>query len=334
MGMVLTKSAILFGAMVAAFGIILPGPSKATPLEREPLVLGIAENGGDIPTLIALEQGFYRDEGLDVTTKSWPAGKMALEALLRDEVEVATVADTPLVLQSFKRQDFVIIATFSHNTPYRLVADLNDRIASPTDLRGHRVGVMAGTTAQFFLHSVLADLGIAPSEIIEVNVPADESADALVSDRVDAIAAFDPQGYFAQVALGSRAQLIPYEKGRHEETFNYATRRGFSKSRPRAAERLMRATNRAIEWAHTHREEAIALIAHRLKIDMPMLSSSWDNYRHALTLDQVLIISLESQARWAIRNNIGGGTKVPNYLNYLDTTPLDAVLPSAVTIIR
>ena len=141
MGMVLTKSAILFGAMVAAFGIILPGPSKATPLEREPLVLGIAENGGDIPTLIALEQGFYRDEGLDVTTKSWPAGKMALEALLRDEVEVATVADTPLVLQSFKRQDFVIIATFSHNPPYRLVADLNDRIASPTDLRGHRVGV-------------------------------------------------------------------------------------------------------------------------------------------------------------------------------------------------
>ena len=301
---------------------------------REALVLGVAENAGDIPTFIALEKGFFRDEGLDVTTKSWSAGKLALEAMLRGEVDVATVADTPIVLQSFKRRDFVIIATFSHNTPYRLVADRTDGIRTPADLRGHRVGVMAGTTPQFFLHSVLADLGLASSEIIEVNVPAEESADAIVNHRVDAIAAFDPQGYYAEIALGDRALVIPYEKGRHEETFNLATRRDFPINHPVAAQRLLRATQKAIEWARGHRGEAIALVANRLKIDEKVMASLWGNYRHFLSLDQVLIVSLESQARWAIRNGIGGGEKVPDYLDYIDPPVLEVVLPTSVTIIR
>ncbi len=300
----------------------------------ERLILGVAENAGDIPTLIALEKGFYRDEGLDVATKSWPAGKLALEAMLRGEVDVATVADTPIVMQSFKRRDFVVIATFSHNTPYRLVADRLDGIRAPADMRGHRIGVMAGTTSQFFLHSVLADLGLAPSEIIEVDVPAGDSADAVVNHRVDAIAAFDPHGYFAQAALGDRALLIPYEKDRHEETFNFAVGRDFVQKRPLVAQRLLRATERTIEWIHGHRAEAIALAARRLKIDETVMASLWDNYRHALSLDQVLIVSLENQARWAILNGIGGGGKVPNYLDYFDSSVLDVVLPSAVTIIR
>ena len=128
--------------------------------------------------------------------------------------------------------------------------------------------------------------------------------------------------------------VIPYEKGRHEETFNFAVARDFSQNRPQAAQRLLRATQRAIVWMNSHRIEAIALVAHRLKIDQSVLDSMWGNYRHALSLDQVLIVSLESQARWAIRNNIGGGRTVPDYLDYLDTSALDVVLPSAVTIIR
>ena len=320
-----------FLAVLAALGA---GPGRAESSEREALVLGVAENAGDIPTFIALEKGFFRDEGLDVTTRSWTAGKLALEAMFRHEVDVATVADTPIVLQSFKRRDFVVIATFSHNNPYRLVADRMDGILAPDDLRGRRVGVMKGTTSQYFLYSVLADRGIAPTEITEVDVPAEDSAEALVNHRVDAIAAFDPHGYYAEVALGARAVVMPYERARHEETFNFVVPRDFSARRPVAVQRLLRATRRAIEWSQGHRAEAIALAARRLKIDETVLETLWGNYRHVLSLDQVLIASVEAQARWAIRNGLAEGAAVPNYLDFLDTAPLDAVLPAAVTIIR
>ena len=303
--------------------------------ERVSLRLGIAENTGDIPALIALDQGFYRDEGLDVTAKAWPAGKQALEAMFRHEVDIATVADTPIVLQSFRRYDFVVIATFSHNNPYRLVANRDSGIHVATDLRGHRIGVMVGTTPQFFLHSLLADLGLSIHDVTEVDVSASDTVNALEQGRVDAIAAFDPHAYYAQLALGTRAIVMPYERDRHEETFNYVTWRTFPEEHPTMMQRLLRATLRAIQWSQHHRQEAIAITARHLRMDATVLDTLWDNYRHDLSLDQVLILSLEDQARWAIRNNLSGGaTTIPNYLDFIDTAPIDAVLPAAVTLIR
>ena len=326
----LVLTALLTGMIFST----LAGPCQAQPPQREALVLGVAESVENIPVLIALERGFYADEGLDITTKSWAVGRLTLEALLRNEVDVSTVADTPIVMQSLRRNDFVVIATFSHGVPYRLVADRNSGILQPADFRGHRIGSMAGTIGQFFLHSVLADVGIAPGEITEVNVPAAESGDALTQNRVDAIAVIDPYGYYAQMALGERAVLLPFDRSQHEQTFNYVTRRDFSQQRPLTAQRLLRATQRAIKWEQTHHQEAVAITARRLKMDEKVLEALWSNYRHIITLDQALIISLEGEARWAIRNGLSGGGTVPNYLEFLDTSSLDAVIPGAVSIVR
>ena len=172
-------SACRYTVLVALFSALPTGWAWAEAVSTEPVVVGLAENAGDIPPIIAIDRGFFRAAGLDVRVRAWPAGKQALEAMLAGEVEVATVADTPIVVQSFKRRDFVVIATLAHNNPYRLVARRDRGIRGPSDLRGHRVGVMAGTTTQFFLHSVLADVGLAPGEIAEVDVPAGDLAAAL-----------------------------------------------------------------------------------------------------------------------------------------------------------
>lgn len=60
-------------------------------------MLGVANSLLTIPVIVAEEQGFLRDAGLDVTTKRLPSGKAALDALLRGKVEAwATVAETPI----------------------------------------------------------------------------------------------------------------------------------------------------------------------------------------------------------------------------------------------
>ena len=327
---ILVLTALLAGVAFSPWA----GRCQAQAAEREALVLGVAESVENIPVLIALERGFYADEGLDITTKSWPVGRLTLEALLRKEVDVSTVADTPIVMQSLQRHDFVVIATFSHGVPYRLVADRNSGILQAADFRGHRIGSMAGTVGQFFLHSILADVGMSPQDITEVNVPAAESRDALTQNRVDAIAVIDPYGYYAQIALGDRAVLPPFDRSLHEQTFNYVTRRDFSRQHPQTAQRLLRATQRAIEWEGAHHQEAVAVTARHLKMDEKVLEALWSNYRHVITLDQALIISLEGEARWAIRNGLSGGGTVPNYLEFLDSAALEAVMPGVVSIVR
>jgi len=51
-------------------------------------------------------------------------------------------------------------------------------------------------------------------------------------------------------------------------------------------------------------------------------------------LDQSLVLALEDEARWAIKNKLTSKTKVPNYLNHIHLDALKSVAPSAVTIIH
>jgi NitT/TauT family transport system substrate-binding protein len=53
----------------------------------------------------------------------------------------------------------------------------------------------------------------------------------------------------------------------------------------------------------------------------------------ALSFDQALLIVLEDEARWMIRNKLTGRKKVPNYLSYMKVEGLCRVNPQAVTII-
>ena len=314
--------------------IMLIAPLDLKARDILPLTIGVALNAGDIPPLIGIAKGFYKNAGLDITVRSWAAGKLALEAMLRGEVDVATVADTPIALNSFIRSDFVIIATFSVNNPYRLVADRSKGINSAHDLRTRRIGVMKGTTSHYFLDLVLADNKISPNEIFVIDVVADNSVTAILHDEVDAIAAFDPHGYWVERALADRAYVLPYDKSLHEETFNFVVRKDVLASKLDAIIRLLNATKFTIEWSSNHRNEAIFIASQQLNIDIDALNVLWSNYRHSMTLDQTLIHSLENHSRWAIRSGIVGQTRVPNFLNYIEEGPLKFVNPNVVNIIR
>jgi len=82
---------------------------------REKVTVGISKSFLSIPVYIAQTQGFFSDEGLDVTVKEYTSGKKATQVLFAGEVGISTVADMPVIFESFKREDFCIIATFSYS---------------------------------------------------------------------------------------------------------------------------------------------------------------------------------------------------------------------------
>jgi NitT/TauT family transport system substrate-binding protein len=60
----------------------------------------------------------------------------------------------------------------------------------------------------------------------------------------------------------------------------------------------------------------------------------WPENQFALSLDQSLIIAMDDEARWLIKNNLTDKKEVPVFLDYISRDNLDAVRPSAVNIIR
>ena len=108
----------------------------------------------EAPAHAAYKKGFFKNTGLQVNLKILPDGKTALSKLLEDKYDLAAVIATPVVIQSFHRKDFSIIAVVEHPKFHHLLVN-NYRINSLQDLKGKKIGVTPGTSGEYYMHSFL-----------------------------------------------------------------------------------------------------------------------------------------------------------------------------------
>ena len=64
------------------------------------------------------------------------------------------------------------------------------------------------------------------------------------------------------------------------------------------------------------------------------MTTLWDDFIFEISLDQSLIVTIEAEARWAIKNNLTDAREVPNYLDYIHMDALEKVKPEAIGIIH
>ena len=68
------------------------------------------------PVLVAENKGYFQEEGLNVKIKGFDSGKASFAAMLNNKsIDICIVAQTPIMLHSFNRNDFVIIATMVYS---------------------------------------------------------------------------------------------------------------------------------------------------------------------------------------------------------------------------
>lgn len=327
---IVQAAALAGGALLAAWVWL----SQAPPAPPETLVVAVAKNLMGLPLLAAERQGYFAAEGLQVALRPYPFGLPAFEAMQKGEAEVATVAETPLVLASLDGQTFGVIANYMFSVGQRIVARGDLGIVRIEDLRGRRVGVALGTTPHYLLHVMLSDVGLSEADIVVVPLPGPQQAEALAAGRVDAVAAVPPYTAACQRALG-RAAVSFAPALRYQGYSNLVAARDFARRRPQAALRLLRSVDRGIAWMREHREEAIQLAVEEIGTDRTALLTVWDDLRPGLILDQGFVVLLEAEARWAIETGLAPpGAVMPDYLDYIDASALRALHPEAVTMIR
>ena len=301
---------------------------------KDTIRLGISRSPLSAPLIIAHDKMYFKEEGAEVTVREYDSGKLALEGLLAGEVDVSTVAGTPIMFNSFKRQDFCILGTFAysyHDT--KMIASRDKRIEKASDLKGKRIGVNKGTTAQFFLNAFLVYNGLLISDVEIFDIGNKDLPEALKNDSVDAIAAWEPHAYTAMNLLKNRAIRLPSSKI-YRTTFNVVVMKDFLKSHPEAIRKVLKAVDKASLFMKEQKEMSKTIVVKRLGKKKQALDVFWNEYTYQLFLDQALILTLADEARWAIRNNLTNKTKVPNFMEFICLDALEAVNHRAVTIIH
>jgi NitT/TauT family transport system substrate-binding protein len=332
----LTVVAMVIGALaLAAYVFLFPrGLEKPSgPLEK--ITFGVDVSVISAPVWVAESRRYFQSEGLDVEIKDYPSGRTALVDMLdRGNLNMVTVAQTPVMYNSFSRNNYAIIAAMACSYEDVLLLARGERgIRTSADLKGKKIGTPAGSSGHFFLGLFLITGGLRISDVTVLDIDAPDLPGALADGRVDAIAIWQPHIHNAQKLMLGKTILLP-SRNIYREDFYLVPTQDFIKKNPAALKRFLKAIDRAETFIRDNRDEAVNIVSRRLKIERETVDSFWNSYEFRLFLDQTVLTDLEAEARWAIKNKYTPAVKVPDYLDFIYPDALLAIKPEAVNIIR
>ncbi len=282
---------------------------------------------------VALKNGYFQEEGLEVTCRLFSSGKAALDAVRVGKGDLATVADLPLMMAVMEGARISVVASISKSFRENAIVARKDKgIRSPGDLQGKRIGVPPGTASDFFLDVFLIFNRIPLEKIKQVPLSGDLISRALENGDLDAVAIWKPQVLKLQDQLGANG-YIDYGRNLYHMVWNLAGSEDFVKGNPETVKKILRALIRGVTFVKEKPAEAQRIVAGFLGLTEAQVVRSWKEYAFQVTLHPLLLMNLENQARWAIRKKSVSKGAVPNFLPYFYFEGLKAVDPEAVTIV-
>ena len=225
----------------------------------------------EAPIYVAVEKGFFKEEGLDVALVKcdW--------ANYKDVMALGGYDITHhLVMYFLKPIEQGLDVKFTggiHRGCLRVQAAVNGKVNSVEDLRGKRIGIPGmGTPPFIFANRVLSAHGIDPSkEITWIVFPAGELGLAVDKGEVDAVADSEPIGTMLVAEgkvknIADQANDAPYKD---EYCCEVIVSGKFLAANPRAAAAATRALLKAAKWVQTNPAAAA-----RLSVEKKYLASN------------------------------------------------------------
>ena len=329
---------ILFG-LIGAGAVWFSAPLWRKALqdkggEPKKIVFGVAEHPSGALTLIAFNQGFFAQEGLDLQVNTYASGVLTLKALKRHEVDIVNSADVPVVAEILQGEDLAITAAIGISGNESMIVARKDRgITRPDDLRHKRIGTQNMAAVHFFLYLFLVFNHIPQNDVTLVFYPPEQLPMALARGEIDAFAMREPYIEQAQRLLGEK--IIVFEKqALYDRRELVISSKSWVKNHPAEVKKLLQALVRAAAFARAYPKESIAIVASNLKVPPANIAKVWPTMRFDVRLDQSLLVLLEEEARWLIDSGMVSSQSMPNLLDAFMPEPLEQVQKSKARFIH
>lgn len=244
--------------------------SAVTIEEGDPIKVGVLPVADFVSVYIALDHGYFADEGLNVQTQVMQNAAAIAPSVINGQLQFGTGAVTPFIAAAQKGLPLTAVANMADvppeaEDPSALLAREGSGITRPKDLEGRTVAVNGlGAIVHVAAAQAVVDDGGDPDEVTFVAMPFPDMMQALAQGRIDAASVVEPFATIGE-SQGSTVIARPYSSSFGSgETFAVMFSAGpFVEENPEVTERFVRALNRANEEAATNRDAVEqALITH------------------------------------------------------------------------
>lgn len=175
----------------------------AQPAAAAGITLGYSDWPGWAAWQVAIDKGWLKDAGLDVTF-DWFDYSASMDAFAAGKIDGDCVTNgDALVTGAGGARNVMILVTDYSNGNDMVIA--RPGIKTMQDLKGRKIGVEMGLVDHLLLLDGLKKAGLSQDDVTLVNSKTNETPQVLASGQVDAIAAWQPNSGMAMKALpGSR----------------------------------------------------------------------------------------------------------------------------------
>lgn len=323
---------LLASAIAATVARSVSGRADAGPATRISLALSSTPHAALLH--LAAAEGYFADEGLDVSITLVSHGKAALDLLLDGRADLAAAAEVPFVISVLEGRAVRMVASMLATSDEMAVVARRDRgIAAPADLAGKRVGVTFGTSGDYFLWALLTRHRLLPERVTFVDTRPGRIVAALARGEIDAAALWQPLRRDAEAALGGDGVTFTAPDA-YTVTHVLVGQARFLQEHGEAARRLVRALLRAEARARGRPTRAIEVAARWVRTEPGELRAAWSDLRFHVDLRQSQLITWEDQTRWAMARGLAKPGPVPNFLDSLHLDALEAARPERITIVH
>jgi NitT/TauT family transport system substrate-binding protein len=183
----------------------------AVAARAEPITIAIVPSVPAGSTLIAEQNGYFRDAGLDVKIERIDSLGKAVAFLAANHVQVTQGGINAGIFNSIGQGLPVTLALDGGSTPlyHRILVrrELADKIKTVADLKGRTVGLSApGSTSMYELAMTLATAGLTLKDVEVKHLAFSQMATALANGALDAGLAVAP---FTEIATG-QGTVVPW----------------------------------------------------------------------------------------------------------------------------
>jgi len=245
---------------------VIPQPKQEITTIK--FILDWAIQGYHAPFIVALEKGYFAQEGLAVIMDRGYGSADSYAKIAAGTYQMGYGSLDVLIEFNSKNPGSELIAVYivMNSPPYSVITLKDKNINSPKDLEGKKIGGGAADSSRRLFPVFAKATGIDPQKIEWITVTPALREPSLVKGDVDAITAYYISGYINLLSLNVNPDnIVAFKYKDYVELYGDAivVRKDFMQANPEAIAKFVRAVNRALKEVIADPSKAVDYVNQR-----------------------------------------------------------------------